>query len=209
MNKQSSLTQIYITKEYEEIIQKQNEFFLQQIKEYPLSFQQEFLLQFCKFIGIEITSKNKLISFHQFSSSQIHSLFVNILSLNNKTLSNELFYYFCIHLTRSLPDVFPSFHSQIGLPYALFNVLTVVKIMDYWKDIIDDRMTFQCKELFNEILTENKIQVCDSFKKTFELYSKNILMNRRQLLIIFNVLLEFIHFNYLKVCFLIIYNLFK
>ena len=76
--------------------------------------------------------------------------------------------------------------------------------MDYWKELIDERMTPKCKQLFDEILQENGIQSEKTIKKTIELYKKNILMNRRELLIIFYVLLEMITFDLLQVCFYLI-----
>ena len=77
--------------------------------------------------------------------------------------------------------------------------------MDYWKELIDERMTPKCKQLFDEILQENGIQSEKTIKKTIELYKKNILMNRRELLIIFYVLLEMITFDLLQVCFHLIF----
>ena len=77
--------------------------------------------------------------------------------------------------------------------------------MEYWKELIDERMTPKCKQLFDEILQENGIQSEKTIKKTIDLYKKNILMNRRQLLIIFYVLLEMITFDLLQVCFHLIF----
>ena len=76
--------------------------------------------------------------------------------------------------------------------------------MDYWKELIDERMTPKCKQLFDEILQENGIQSEKTIKKTIDLYKKNILMNRRELLIIFYVLLEMITFDLLQVCFYLV-----
>ena len=77
--------------------------------------------------------------------------------------------------------------------------------MDYWKELIDERMTPKCKQLFDEILQENGIPSEKTIKKTIDLYKKNILMNRRELLIIFYVLLEMITFDLLQVCFHLIF----
>ena len=77
--------------------------------------------------------------------------------------------------------------------------------MDYWKELIDERMTPKCKQLFDEILQENGIQSEKTITKTIDLYKKNILMNRRELLIIFYVLLEMITFDLLQVCFHLIF----
>ena len=38
--------------------------------------------------------------------------------------------------------------------------------MDYWKELIDERMTPKCKQLFDEILQENGIQSEKTIKKT-------------------------------------------
>ena len=79
--------------------------------------------------------------------------------------------------------------------------------MDYWKELIDERMTPKCKQLFDEILQENGIPSEKTIKKTIDLYKKNILMNRRELLIIFYVLLEMITFDLLQVCFYLVLKL--
>ena len=208
--KQSPITQIFITKEYNEFLHQQNQNFLHYIQQLPLSFQQEFLIQFCKFIGIEITSKIKLNSFHQMNSFQIQFLLNEILTkMKNEFLSNELFYFHCVYLTRSFPEIFPSFFSQLDLNNSLFHLLTIVKIMDYWKEMIDERMTPRSRKFFNEIMKENGIEVDETIKKTIEMYKKNMLMKRRELFIIFNVFIEMIHFDLLKVCFLLcIYDYF-
>ena len=129
--KQSALTQNYFTKEYKEYLHTQNTHFLHQLQQYPLPIQHEFIFQFCKFIGIEINNTNKLNEWKQLSSDQIQTLLQKIVTLEID-LGNELFYFHCIQLTRSFPDIFPSFFSHLDLPFIFFHLLTIVKIVCFY-----------------------------------------------------------------------------
>ncbi|GAB1223495.1 hypothetical protein ENUP19_0149G0033 [Entamoeba nuttalli] len=187
---QSFLSDVYLSHDYIDLIKERNYVFIQSLHSLPFPVQREFVAQLFLLIGVK--QNEDLLNL------PVNKVIERVL-MSESLLGNELLYFHFISLSRNFPDLFPSFLSSSLLPDSVFKVFTYLKILDYWKELIDERMTPFCRIVLNDLLTQYNIIHYPSFKQTITFFKSSILENRLSIKILFSIIYQLIQENLLSI----------
>ncbi|EAL42625.1 hypothetical protein EHI8A_180750 [Entamoeba histolytica HM-1:IMSS-B] len=176
---QSFLSDVYLSHDYIDLIKERNYVFIQSLHSLPFPVQREFVAQLFLLIGVK--QNEDLLNL------PVNKVIERVL-MSESLLGNELLYFHFISLSRNFPDLFPSFLSSSLLPDSL----------DYWKELIDERMTPFCRIVLNDLLTQYNIIHYPSFKQTITFFKSSILENRLSIKILFSIIYQLIQENLLS-----------